>query len=178
MSFVNVLKTVMEPPREPAETRHGNDWRSVEKKLGTELPADYKELINVYGTGVVDHFLWVLNPFSKNKNLNLLDAGNAQLIALRQLRAEFGEDIPYPVFPESNGLLPWAKTDNGDVVYWSCKGPTSNWPIVVNESRGPRWREFQLSTSEFLLEVVTRRLRVDVFPEDFPSEPPEFVSTG
>jgi hypothetical protein len=177
MSSVNVLKTVMQPPSEPAETRHGNDWQSIEGKLGTELPVDYKEFINIYGTGVVDHFLWVLNPFSKNKHLNLLDAGTSQLRALRQLRDDFGEDIPYPFFPDVDGLLPWARTDNGDVIYWSCNGSPSNWRIVVNESRGPRWREFELSTSAFLLEVVTRRLRVDVFPDDFPSNSPEFVST-
>lgn len=164
----------MRPPAKPSEIPDGG-WQSVQARLGIEFPADYKEFIARYGTGAIDSFLWVLSPFATNRHLNLFDEGRAKLEALSELRYE---SIPYPLFPDAGGILPWGVTDNGDVLYWLCNGPPSDWVIVVNESRGPRWREFKLSTSEFLAAVVTRELVVDVFPEDFPSESPEFVSAG
>jgi hypothetical protein len=174
MPCLDALTRVIRPPAPSAERPDDEAWQSVESKLGTKLPVDYKEFITRYGTGAVDNFLWVFNPFSHNRYLNLLDAGKAQLDALRHLRYE---RVPYPLYPDTNGILPWGITDNGDVLYWLCKGDASNWLIVVNESRGPRWREFQLSTCEFLVALVTRELVVDVFPDDFPSESPEFVPT-
>lgn len=175
MSSLNALKEVLRPPNIPCETPDSSDWQLVETSLGMGLPEDYKDFISCYGTGAVDQFLWVLNPFSNNKYLNLLDAGSAQLEVLRQLRDDFGENIPYPLGSDSNGLYPWAITDNGDVLYWLCNGVPSDWLIVVNEARAPCWREFKCSMSEFLARLITRELIVDIFPDDFPSESPKFV---
>jgi hypothetical protein len=172
MSSLDALTQTMRPPAAPSETPDGGGWQSVENRLRMELPEDYKEFIARYGTGSVDGFLWVLNPFSTNKHLNFFDEGGVKLEALRELRHE---SIPYPLHPDVNGVLPWGITDNGDVLYWLCNGPPSNWVIVVNESRGPRWREYKLSTSDFLARLVAKELVVDVFPEDFPSESPEFI---
>jgi len=175
MLALDALKKLMGPPPRASEAPNGGGWQAVERRLGIELPEDYKEFVTTYGTGAVDNFLWVLNPFSKNVYLNLFDEGKAKLDALRQLRDEFRENIPYAFYPDADGLFPWGVTDNGDVLYWLCNGRRASSLIVVNESRGPRWREFQLSTVEFLAALVTRELVVDVFPNDFPSESPMFV---
>lgn len=42
------------------------------KNLGMILPLDYKKFINKYGTGSINDFIWILNPFSENENLNLI----------------------------------------------------------------------------------------------------------
>ncbi len=175
MSALESLRNLMAPPANPSDLPNEGGWPSVELRLGIKLPEDYKKFVACYGTGAVDNFLWVLNPFSQNENLNLIKQAKAQLDAQRQLSEEFGIKCPYALYPDENGLFPWAISDNGDVLYWLCKGPPSSWLIVVNESRGPRWREYKISTCQFLAALVARELVVDVFPEDFPSESPEFV---
>jgi hypothetical protein len=175
LSSLEALNKVLKPPGCPSERPRESDWQPIEQNLGFELPEDYKEFIGCYGTGAVDNFLWVFSPFSKNKHLNLLQEGKVKLQALRQLADEFGEEIPYLLYPDSNGLLPWGVTDNGDVLYWLCKGPPTSWLIVVNESRGPAWREFPLVVTTFLAALGTKELVVDFFPVDFPSETPEFI---
>jgi hypothetical protein len=175
MSSLYALMQVLQPPVNPLETPEEGGWQPVETRLGMQLPEDYKEFIARYGTGAVDGFLWVLNPFSTNRHLNFFDEGKEKLEALRELRHE---SIPYSLYPDTNGIIPWGVTDNGDVLYWLCNGPPSHWIIVVNECRGPRWREYKLSTSDFLMKLVTRELVVDVFPQDFPSESPEFVQVA
>ena len=62
----------MPPPANPVESPRADDWQLVEARMLVELPSDYKEFIATYGTGAVDNFLWVLNPFSHNDNLNLI----------------------------------------------------------------------------------------------------------
>ncbi len=175
MSALESLKTLMAPPANPSDLPNEGGWQSVERSLGITLPEDYKAFIACYGTGAIDNFLWVLNPFSQNENLNLSSQSGVRLDSQRQFSLESGREMPYALYPDTNGLFPWGVTDNGDVLYWLCKGSPSLWVIVICDSRASQWREYTLSTCQFFAAIVARELIVDVFPEDFPSESPEFV---
>src|SRR5262249_44977111 len=98
-----------------------------------------------------------------------------QLDALRKLRQTTEPDMPYPIFPEPGGVIPWGVTDNGDVCYWKTGLADPNtWTVVVNESRGPDWEHFKGTMTEFLSAVVSRIHVCSIFPDDFPSGTPEF----
>jgi hypothetical protein len=172
---MKALENLMRPPARPSETPEKGGWEAVEATLGFALPEDYKEFISTYGTGAVDGFLWVLNPFSKNQHLNLINQGTVRLDAQRRFAEDSGITTPYALHPDADGLFPWGLTDNGDVLYWLCKGAPSSWFIVVCDSRASYWEEFNFSTTEFLASLITRQIVVDVFPDDFPSESPEYV---
>ena len=131
------LEEVAPPPRDPVETTGAGGWQAVERQLGLTLPTDYHRLIDRYGTGQFGQFLWVLNPFTSNKNLNLLVHGRAILDADRELREAWPDVVPHALFPEAGGLLPAAVTDNGDRLYWRTTGDSDSWSIVLCESRGP-----------------------------------------
>jgi hypothetical protein len=55
---------------EPIESPTAQDWMSVEEELGIGLPADYKELVTMFGSG---HFgeLSLLNPVSSSEYTRL-----------------------------------------------------------------------------------------------------------
>lgn len=55
----------------PGESRR-KDWGEVERRLGVELPADYKELIHLYGGSNWDDYLYVLEPGCPNENYDLI----------------------------------------------------------------------------------------------------------
>jgi hypothetical protein len=174
---VAALKEVTAPPVEPAETGRREDWRQVESTLGTALPSDYKEYIDTYGTGKLADFLLPLNPFSKNPHLNLIQQVPRRLGALRELKQQGGDRAcPYPLFPESGGLLPWGITDNGDVLYWRTEGRPDHWGTVVNESRGPEFEQFDEPMTDFVAGVLSKRIVCRIFPEDFPGPALAFVS--
>lgn len=149
------------------------DWSVVDVAVGTSLPPDYKAFCDTYGPGSIDDFLVVYHPTTSNQYRRLQPQIEGGLWALRYLR-EHSEDIPYPISPEPGGVLPWGRTDNGDVGYWRTVGPPVQWTVVVNESRGPVWVEFSGTLVEFLLAVLTRRFVCPVFPDDFPSSSPAF----
>ena len=132
---------------------------------------DYKLLIEAYGPGSFDRFIWVLQPSGTNPNLDMSLQRGVQLTALHELKAA-GEEMPY----SDEELAPWAITDNGDVCYWllSASDDPDDWVVTVNEARGPRWTTFTLSASEFLVAVLSGDLSVDQFPDNFPSNSPAF----
>lgn len=173
---VNDIIAIMSPPSTPFEVPAKGQWLNVESQLGTALPDDYKEFVQVYGTGSVDNFLWIFNPVSKNENINLLAQIKTQLAVLIELQS-YGETIPYKLFPAEGGLLPFAITDNGDVLFWQSVGDPNDWTVLVNEARSPEWAVFDMPMSKFLFEILSRRRGCNIFPKSFPRTPPIFEAS-
>lgn len=155
------------------------DWQAAEEAVGSALPTDYKQLVKAYGPGSFDDFIWILQPMHDNRHLDLVHQRDIQLDALRTLRAG-GEEIPFDVDAGEEELLPWAITDNGDVVYWLRRPGQSpdEWPVAINAARDPRWEQYDGSATEFLADVLSKKRRLSVFPEDVPSDDPAFVPSG
>lgn len=169
---LNLLTDILFPPELPIEN-HGSLWPEVEHELEARLPHDYKTFIDSYGTGKINSFILIFNPFSTNQYVNLKDQAHRQLDALRTL-IKGGESCPYPLFPEPGGLLPVGITDNGDVIHWLTKGSSDAWSVVVNDSRSPEYEEFDCDLTSFLASILTRDIRSKIFPESFPNTQPRF----
>ena len=153
------------PP--PASSGPRVDWEDWERSVGFSPPADYKRLIDAYGLGRFDGFLWVLHPSTANSNLRL---DVAQIESARHI-------LRNDSFGSNHELVPWASTDNGDVAYWVTNAAPDDpdaWAVAVNEARGPDWSVSDLTTIPWLEAVLSGRLKVDVFPDDFPSNKPVF----
>lgn len=157
-----LLRRALPPPIAPTETTGTENWSSVEASLGTRVPEDYKGFIDVYGTGVIGDFLWVFNPFSRRKYVNLHTQVRAQLDAIEDLDGK-----PYPLYPKPGGLLPWGLTDNGNALYWLTAGDPVAWQVVINESRGPEFERHNVSLTGFLTGVITGAIVSKLFPGDF-----------
>lgn len=170
------MTAVLSPPAEPRETRLGAAWDGIEKRLGTRLPSDYTAFVETYGSGSIDEFLVVLNPFASNRNINLLECGRLRSQAYAELRARFPEMYVHDVYPAPGGLLPFAITDNGNVFYWKTAGEPNTWTVVAYEGRGPQFYEFPGGMTDFLAALLTRSIVLEVLPADFPSEAVTFRS--
>ena len=66
---------------------------------------------------------------------------------LRELRT-VGERIPYALFPEEEGIIPFGMTDNGDVLFWGAGSTSRN--IIINEARSDEWENFYISFVDFI----------------------------
>jgi hypothetical protein len=155
-------------PQRPASPR--TDWSTVERSLGAGLPGDYKKLVDAYGPGSFNGFLWLVQPMP-GSHLDLVARRDTALSTLRTLQ-EMGEELPHP----PDRLLPWAVSIDGDTCYWLREPEDSpdEWRVVANESRGPEWEDFPGPATDFLLAVLSGTLRTPVFPDDFPSGKPTF----
>jgi hypothetical protein len=166
------LSRIMPPPANPVEA--GGSWSYVEERLGVELPEDFKDFIQLYGSGRIDRFVSVLNPFSTRPTLNLLEQSTRQLDALRELHDYFGEQNPFELYPTAGGLLPVAITDNGDVIHWLTSGNPADWTIVVNEARSPDYEQFACNLTAFLEGLLVKSIICRALPSSAFNGTPEF----
>jgi hypothetical protein len=165
MSLIE-LREVVEPPLAPLERGTPEEWIAAERSLGTSLPDDYKALIDAYGTGSFNDFIYVLNPFAANENLNMVQRRKPLLDAYRTMKRSTPEQLPDPAYPEPGGLLPWAVTDNGNVFYWHTAGDPSAWQLVIFDGDHVEHERYELSTTTFLAQLLSGEIQSELLPED------------
>ena len=166
------LIEILELPTNPHEVPSEAELSDFERKCSA-LPSAYKKFITRYGTGCVDGFIWIYNPSSENAYLALGSQVVRQLEAIRAATSE-NSGFPFDVSEDGGELLPFGITDNGDFLLWRTTGSPDSWPIVVLDSRLGSYEVLALSLIEFLIQVLSRKLVVSVFPDDFPSTSPQF----
>ncbi|MDW5327413.1 SMI1/KNR4 family protein [Plantactinospora sp. KLBMP9567] len=162
-------------PAQTGRTGADVDWPGVEDRLGLRLPDDYKWLVETYGPGSFDDFLRVFQPGYPQQVLDLEHQRERTNWAMDYLR-ERGHAIPY----ENDELLAVARSDNGDTAYWVLRpsNEPNKWTIALNEGRGPKWDTFDGGIVAWLAAILSKRVRMDVFPRDFPSRRPKFHVFG
>lgn len=175
MSIKNLTQVVVPPPV-PIEAGRIEEWDAIERRIGTILPKDYRDYIATFGTGYLSDFIWIFNPFAQKPSLNLIKQIPIRLGALAEIKQQFPNDVPFALFPEHGGVLPCGATGNGDCLYWLTNGHPSEWPILINESRGPDWARFDTNLTEFLAKILNREVVCDIFPPDFPMKKIVFAS--
>jgi len=159
----------------PRGTRTAEDFSAIDANFGLFLPGDYKLLINTHGDGQWQEFWYLLNPFSRNENLNLLrqasrseTSGSDILSAERFIRDR--HPYPHPIWPEARGIFPWAVTDNGGRFFWLIDGAPEDWPTIYYPSRDPEFRKLESSTAAIIAGLLSGEL--PLFEEEFGGETP------
>jgi hypothetical protein len=151
------------------------DWVEVERKLGRQLPTDYKEFATRFGPGhFEDGYLWVAVPQGEGRRLNFFESLDVNIGVLRDVRSR-GEAIPYPLYPENGGVIPWASTVDGDVFFWVTEYDDPNrWPVVLNEVRTTHWIELDGPMTRVLHSILTDRVCIGFLQQDLGAGPHSF----
>ncbi len=158
MNRIDELVRIVPPPVDPYRV----DWKPVEKLVG-QLPHDYKAAVETYGPGSFANFLWLLLP-SKLDYLDISIEGQLRSTALRESRDECPSEVPYLVFPEHGGLLPWLTTENGDTGWFlRDHDDPDEWSVVISASRSPEFFRFKGGCTEFLVAVLADEVHVPIF---------------
>lgn len=152
----------MAPPSRHHVSLEGLD--EAEEKLQTKFPAEYRELISIYGQGAFNAFLHVHGPSW------IVRDGAKLLKGERTVKEHAPELVPDSLFPEKGGLLPIATTDNGNRVFYLTKGAPDAWRVVVFAPRDARHDEYA-SLQGMLLAWLGWKKPPTVFPDVFDAFP-------
>ncbi len=110
----------------------------------------------MYGEGTLGHGLYFLSPF-RSYYLTMLQSQTEVFAGLRVEGVE-----PYAstaCYPEEGGILLWASSDAGDDFCWQTGSPNpDDWPVVVFPRSDLVALTFEMSMTELLVAVVTRRI--------------------
>jgi len=160
------------PVPDVATENERGDCDSLSVEFGVRFPDIFIDFVSTYGTGSIGGFLWILNPFSKNPNLNL-DQARYFRNAYQNLRNDFPEYYPR----RSDEFLPWAFTDNGDAVVWLIdEGDPNDWCVCVQASDPAQEEMTGLNTQEFLEALLEKRLASSILPVQFLEADKQFVA--
>lgn len=144
-----------EPPGTPV------DWATVEEDLGTRLPRDYKETVDLLGPGSFDLYVDLIGPGDADGGLK----------KWADLDARYAGSMwdPYPAFPAPGGLLRWGTSEQElDFVWQTGAGGPANspadstaddpddWVVMVREV-GEDWEVYPYGFGEFLVRMLTDR---------------------
>ncbi|MEV4679846.1 hypothetical protein [Streptomyces kurssanovii] len=136
------------------ERSNAVDWVTVETRLGTALPSDYKELVERFGYGEFDDYLGLLIPDGLPGSLDLV--GTNEFWARSAGADGSGRWEPYRLYPAPGGLLQWASTEQETSFYWLTEGADPDrWPILLTEDDHSEWDRFDGSTAEFIYRMLT-----------------------
>jgi hypothetical protein len=165
------LRQLLPPPADPVEPGQPDGWAEVEAALGTGLPGDFKSFTERYGSGKVDDFLYLFNPFAAGQDGNLLAEKDRVLAGYRQTRARFPQRLPLPPFPDPGGVLPLGRTDNGDELYWVTDGAPDDWPVALLEARAGLQEVYRMPVTGFLATLAANQLTSRILPQDVLGRP-------
>ena len=177
--MVERLRQLLPPPADPVEPGRPEGWAEVEAALRTGLPSDFKAFTELYGSGTVDDFLYLFNPFAAGPDGNLLAEKDRVLAGYRQTRARFPERLPLPPFPDPGGVLPLGRTDNGDELYWVTQGDPDGWPVALLEARTALQELHAMPVTGLLAALAANQLPSRILPKAVLSRPShQFIPLG
>jgi len=159
VSITSLLEVV--PPPVAATCVFRGPWESIESEIGVSLPQDYKDFCAVYGCGYFMEFLGVAVPRSPNPNTRL----ETQIVEICESLSGH-EGLPHPPWPALGGLIPFGRTDNGDVLLWRPTGETADWGVAVWDGRGQAFEAFDCGLTDFLAGLATGVIQPKAFPDD------------
>ncbi|MEV6986879.1 SMI1/KNR4 family protein [Sphaerisporangium sp. NPDC051017] len=172
MTSLADLIAIIGPPSKPATAV---DWPAIEAEVGLTFPDDYKAWANTYADLQLNGFLYLSRPEPAGRERQAAIATVDQLRDLVEdwptidLLDDLGNESeapPFPFYPQPGGLYFWGSTDNGDFLLWLTDPDPQKWTIVVTD--GTFWWHFQGSLLDFLVGILTHKVRCPVFPDDFP----------
>ncbi|MDX8053269.1 hypothetical protein SK571_28175 [Lentzea sp. BCCO 10_0798] len=162
------IRLIGAPERPPEPT----DWNRVRSLLGTDLPSDYRVLVETYPALALEQFLRITHPTGKHDHSNWTHVAPAVLDRLRETRRNGNIKFPHGLYPETPGLLPWGNTVNGDHCFWLADGEPDRWTIVITDLVD--WWEFGGGLFDFVSGFVSGAVTCPVFPDDVPNGKPPY----
>lgn len=159
------LTDILPLPRGRAGDAGVVDTASAE--FGAPLPADYWNYVRCYGPGSINDFIWIFTPGVSNEFLDLRRASARQREMLVTLRGMFPDEFPFAAYPESDGLLAFGVTDNGDILAWQTLGNDPDaWPIVILNPREPDYYVFDGGIQRLLVALIEGTYHCPLLPDD------------
>ncbi|AJE43601.1 SMI1/KNR4 family protein [Streptomyces nodosus] len=144
-------------------------WTELEQELGIEFPADFREILDAYGSIEINGQLYLKHPAG-----HLLHSlGEMIRLDLELWREEdMAEFLPGPVGANSGELMPVATATTGEAIFLRVPdGSSSPWRVVVQEFDSPAWTLYEMTFSEWLLAYLGGR-DVTLCSRDFAPDRP------
>jgi hypothetical protein len=134
-------------------------WEEVESAVGLRLPSDFKRLMSQFPSGAFAERYYVYSPVQSRVVLREFQQDRFDALSgLDEIREERDNGLPYPLYPEPDGLLPWGRGDE-HIYFWKVDDVNNpdKWTVIFGERLGFDWGEYPGPMASFLLDVIDGR---------------------
>ncbi|MDT0467780.1 SMI1/KNR4 family protein [Streptomyces gibsoniae] len=130
-------------------------WIELEQEFGIEFPVDFREIVNAYGSIVINGQLYLEHPAGHLlHSLGETIRGDLELWRDEDM-AEF---LPSPVGANPGELMPVASAMTGESVFLRVPDePSSPWCVLVQELDSPAHTLYEMTFSAWLLAYLKGR---------------------
>ncbi|MFJ7269518.1 SMI1/KNR4 family protein [Streptomyces sp. NPDC099050] len=130
-------------------------WIELERELGIEFPADFREIVDAYGSVSINGQLYLKHPAGHL----LHNLGRSIRLDLEFWSEEdMAEFLPGPVGANPGELMPVATATTGEMIFLRVPDETSSpWRVLVQEMDSPSWTLYEMTFSEWLLAYLGGR---------------------
>lgn len=175
MFGLDELTAVLPPPARPRITMTDADWIQTFERIGTRLPGDFIQTYKTYGDG-----FFYSKSHRMSANVSLYAGALAapfskhvpeRLTALRVIKEKRPKCVPFPLYWEPGGLLPWGRATNDTDLCWRVRGElVDNWQVVVVRAGKGEHETFEMSAIQFLARVIAGTTACGLLPKGFPGD--------
>jgi hypothetical protein len=181
MEKLDELAVVIPPPTKPNVALTDDDWLEVFAHIGTRLPQDYVQFYKRYGEG---YFYSISHRMSANisiyagryegpigRSFSFRKCAPERLTELRLRKERRPKSVPFPLYWEPGGLLPWGSATNDTDLCWKVRGElVDNWTVVALRATNGQHESFDVAMTVFLKGVVDGSIHCSLLPKGFPGE--------
>ncbi|MER6096676.1 SMI1/KNR4 family protein [Streptomyces sp. NPDC001728] len=130
-------------------------WTELEQEFGIAFPADFREVVDAYGSVSINGQLYLKHPASHL----LHNLGKELRMDLEFWREEdMAEFLPSRAGTAPGEMLPVASATTGEAIFLRVPdGPSSPWRVVVQEMDSPSWTLYEMTFGEWLLAYLKGR---------------------
>jgi hypothetical protein len=165
---ISDLTRLVRPPSNLTDPGSPSVWEAVQSSMGIRLPMDAYDYGVVYGSGSMCNGFFLLFNWASPHFEAYLDA------ECKGLRAVSTSCRQPAVFPDSPGLLPWGRDENGSSLCWFTGGEPDAWPVVVQSREGKQY-VFQLSMTTFFARLFLNQISCPIWHEPFTPDELDFI---
>ncbi|MFH8842386.1 SMI1/KNR4 family protein [Streptomyces sp. NPDC017868] len=130
-------------------------WTGLERELGVEFPADFREIVDAYGSVSINGQLYLKHPAGHL----LHELGKDIRLDLEFWREEdMAGFLPSRAGAGPGELLPVATATTGEMVFLRVPdAPSSPWRVLVQEMDSPSWTLYEMTFGAWLLAYLKGR---------------------
>ncbi|MGW6686049.1 hypothetical protein [Streptomyces sp. NPDC054961] len=146
------------------------------KLPGVQIPPGHAAMLDVYGPGSFNDFLWIYGNSNPEiwPNIEMRTRASSAMFIQNDLSGVRSALAGFDVDPGE--LIEWGGTDNADCLFWIPSGQADSWPTLIIEAGQLDFMVIEESSPEVVLRFLEGRLNCPFFPAEFIDRPPEFES--
>jgi hypothetical protein len=169
MSALQSLTRLCPPPTVRTRSLGG-----LSSEAGPAIPPDHTSMIDLYGPGCFNDFLWIYENAHPDVWPNIGARSRASVDIFSSKEIPNVRTAVERCGGSVGDVIQWGSTDNADSFFWIPVGPREHWPTLIVEAGQLNFMVIEEQSSAVVLGLLDGTLSCPFFPPEIVEVAPRF----